>query len=274
MANKPKPAVGENPALSYKRLRTIIGFVALTLPITCLLAGLVDGHIESSISAYYYTKVTIVFTGTMCVIGIFLIAYRFGALVFEDIATTLAGIAALGVAFVHTAPHDPSLSQLRQSDVHLFCATVLLVLLGAISLFVFPADVPKQRPVASYWYRGLGAAIWLSLLLMVLLNKYAVSFYDQNHIFFILESLCVIAFSLAFIIKGNARLVDHEYNHVAEDPAPALQIGVPSQPTARTSSASTDAESTAGACQIRCVSNAARLGVLALAGTGPHDGEH
>jgi hypothetical protein len=246
VANKPKPAVGENPALSYKRLRTLIGLVALTLPITCVLAGLIDGHLESSISAYYYTKVTIVFTGTMCVIGVFLIAYRFGAVVFEDIATTLAGIAALGVAFVHTAPHDPSLSQLRQSDVHLICATVLLVLLGAISLFVFPADVPKQRPVASYWYRGLGAVIWLSLLLMVLLNKYAVSFYDRNHVFFILESLCVIAFSLAFIIKGNARLVDHEYNNVAEDPAPALQIGVPSQPTARTSSASTDAESNRG----------------------------
>jgi hypothetical protein len=113
---------------------------------------------------------------------------------------------------------------------------VLLVLLGAISLFVFPADVPKQRPVASYWYRGLGGVIWLSLLLMPILNKYAGSFYDRDHVFFILESVCVIAFSLAFIIKGNARLVDHEYNNVAEHPDPALQIGVPNLQTALTSS--------------------------------------
>ena len=247
MANKPKPAVGENPALSYKRLRTIIGFVALTLPITCLLAGLVDGHIESSISAYYYTKVTIVFTGTMCVIGVFLIAYRFGAWVFEGASPQpLPGSprsvwpsSTPRLMIHHSRSYDSQTCTSSAPPSCWFCS-------APFPSSVFPADVPKQRPVASYWYRGLGAVIWLSLVLMLLLNKYAVSFFDQNHIFFILESLCVIAFSLAFIIKGNARLVDHQYNHVAEDPAPALQIGVPSQPTARTSSASTDAESNRG----------------------------
>lgn len=44
-----------------------------------LLTGIVDGHIESSISAYYYTKVGNVFTGALCVIGIFLLAYRLTA---------------------------------------------------------------------------------------------------------------------------------------------------------------------------------------------------
>src|SRR6185437_12564230 len=61
-------AWGENPALSYRNLRAIIGYIGLTLPVTLLLAGLADGHIESSISAYYYTKVGNVFTGALCVI--------------------------------------------------------------------------------------------------------------------------------------------------------------------------------------------------------------
>jgi hypothetical protein len=44
-------------------LRAITGVVGLTLPIVLLLAGVVDGHIESSISAYYYSKVGNLFTG-------------------------------------------------------------------------------------------------------------------------------------------------------------------------------------------------------------------
>jgi hypothetical protein len=56
-----KTAWGENPALSYRNMRAIIGYVGLTLPVVLLLAGAVDGHIESSLSAYYYTKVGNVF---------------------------------------------------------------------------------------------------------------------------------------------------------------------------------------------------------------------
>src|ERR1700761_4410652 len=80
-------ARGENPALSYRNLRAIIGYVGLTLPVVLLLTGIVDGHIESSISAYYYTKVGNVFTGALCVIGIFLLAYRriFGGVIWLSI---------------------------------------------------------------------------------------------------------------------------------------------------------------------------------------------
>jgi hypothetical protein len=141
-----KTAWGENPALSYRNMRAIIGYVGLTLPVVLLLAGAVDGHIESSLSAYYYTKVGNVFTGALCVIGIFLLAYRLTSWAIDNIATTLAGICALGVAFFHAAPKDATLSQLRLADVHLACAAALFILLGAISLFIFPRDVlPDQR---------------------------------------------------------------------------------------------------------------------------------
>ena len=58
-------AWGENPALSYRNMRAITGYVGLTLPVVLLLAGLVNGHIESSLSTYYYTKVGDVFTGAL-----------------------------------------------------------------------------------------------------------------------------------------------------------------------------------------------------------------
>jgi hypothetical protein len=198
-------AWGENPALSYRNMRAIIGYVGLSLPVVLLLAGAVDGHIESSISAYYYTKVGNVFTGALCVIGIFLLAYRLTAWAIDNVATTLAGLAALGVAFFHAAPSNATLSQLRLADVHLTCAAALFILLGAISLFIFPRDVLPDQRWRTNWYRAFGALIWLSIILMPVLNWLGGSFYDDNHIFFILETVCVMAFAVSFILKGHGQ---------------------------------------------------------------------
>ena len=198
-------AWGENPALSYRNMRAIIGYVGLSLPVVLLLAGAVDGHIESSISTYYYTKVGNVFTGALCVIGIFLLAYRLTAWAIDNVATTLAGISALGVAFFHAAPQNATLSQLRLADVHLTCAAALFILLGAISLFIFPRDVLPDQRWRTNWYRAFGALIWLSIILMPVLNWLGGSFYNDNHIFFILETVCVMAFAVSFILKGHGQ---------------------------------------------------------------------
>jgi hypothetical protein len=214
-----KTAWGENPALSYRNMRAIIGYVGLTLPVVLFLAGIVDGHLESSISAYYYTKVGNVFTGALCVIGIFLLAYRLTSWAVDNVATSLAGIAALGVAFFHAAPKNATLDQLRLADVHLACATALFILLGAISLLIFPKDMRQDEKLKHNWrvpcYRGLGALIWLSIILMPTLNALAGSFYDGNHVFFILETICVIAFAVSFILKGHGQPSSPDYDKAA-----------------------------------------------------------
>jgi len=230
-----KTAWGENPALSYRNLRAIIGYVGLTLPAVLLLDGLVDGHIESSISAYYYTKVGNVFTGSLCVIGVFLLAYRLTSWAIDNIATTLAGISALGVAFFHAAPKNATLSQLRLADVHLTCATALFILLGAISLFIFPLDMSEDEKLNQKWrdkcYMGLGALIWLSIILMPTLNAVAGSFYDDNHIFFILETICVMAFAVSFILKGHGQPSTPGFDKAAaEQPSSTANTGTPRQP--------------------------------------------
>jgi hypothetical protein len=218
-----KTAWGENPALSYRNMRAIIGYVGLTLPVVLLLAGAVDGHIESSLSAYYYTKVGNVFTGALCVIGTFLLAYRLIAWAIDNVATTLAGISALGVAFFHAAPQNATLSQLRLADVHLGCATALFILLGGISLFIFPRDiiVPDHQRWRANWYMTLGALIWLSVILMPVLNWLAASFYDDNHVFLILETVCVMAFSVSFILKGHGQPSDPGFDRTAGEPPSA-----------------------------------------------------
>jgi hypothetical protein len=202
-------------------MRAITGYVGLTLPVALLIDGLVDGHVESSLSAYYYTKVGNVFTGALCVIGVFLLAYRLTAWAVDNIATTLAGVSALGVAFFHAAPQNATLNQLRLADVHLACAGALFILLGAISLFLFPRDVLPSQHWRANWYRALGALIWLSIALMPTLNWLAGSFYDHHHVFFILETVCVMAFAASFILKGHGQPGDRELDKAASQPAHA-----------------------------------------------------
>jgi hypothetical protein len=236
-------ARGENPALSYRNMRAIIGYVGLTLPVVLLISGAVDGHIEGSISAYYYTDLGDVFTGALCVVGIFLVAYRLRSWALDNIATTLAGIAAFGVAFFHCAPQHATLSQLRLADVHLTCAAVLFVLLGAISLFIFPTtDVDSDEKWRANCYMGLGALVWLSVALMPILNAFASSFFSDDHIFFSLEAVCVMAFAASFILKGHGQLTDPDLasqasqttgtmpSQVGDDGAVA---GTPEQPPVR-----------------------------------------
>ena len=117
----------------------------MTLPAVLLLTGVVDSHIESSISAYYYTKVGNVFTGALCVIGVFLLAYRLTSWAIDNIATSLAGLAALGVAFFHAAPKNATLESAPTGRVHLTCAAALFIILGAISLFIFPHDMSDDE---------------------------------------------------------------------------------------------------------------------------------
>jgi hypothetical protein len=225
-------ARGEDPALSYRTMRAITGYVGLTLPLVLLLTGLVDGHVESSLSAYYYTKVGNVFTGALCVIGVFLLAYRLTVWAVDNIATTLAGAAALGVAFFHCAPQNATPGQLRLADVHLTCAAVLFILLGAISLFIFPRDVmPGQRWRAN-WYIALGALIWLSIALMPTLSSLASSFYNNEHVFLILETVCVMAFAGSFILKGRRQPGDGGLDEAATQPT-YVPASTPRQPAGR-----------------------------------------
>lgn len=195
-------APGESSVLTYRNLRAITGGVGLALPVVLLLAGAIDGHVESSLSTYYYTKVGDFFTGALCVMGVFLVAYRLKEWkTIDDAMTTLAGGCALGVAFFHAAPQHPTPGQLVLADWHLGFATTLFVLLGVISIVVFAGDAPKWSRRAN-WYMALGGVILLGVALMPLLNEFANSFYDNYHLFIILETVCVIAFAVSFILAG------------------------------------------------------------------------
>jgi hypothetical protein len=47
---------------------------------------------------------------------------------------------------------------------------------------------------------------------MPILNALGGSFYDDNHVFFILETICVMAFAASFILKGHGQLSNRGFD--------------------------------------------------------------
>jgi hypothetical protein len=199
-------ADGEDSALSYAAIRRVIGLAGLALPIVLGSAAAVDGHLKGSISAYYYSDLRDYFTGTMCVIGVFLFCYRFRAPHIEAWLAKLAGIAALGVAFFHTSPggHVSHAVQLR-SDVLFASATVLFAILGDISYQFFPSAESReeQRVHERRFYRGCGVVIWSGIAGYALVGNIFRGFCRDHPVLFWVETVCVLAFSLSFLVKGE-----------------------------------------------------------------------
>ncbi|HZP51850.1 hypothetical protein [Actinocrinis sp.] len=52
---------------------------------------------------------------------------------------------------------------------------------------------------------------------MPVLNAVAGSFYDNNHVFFVLETICVMAFAVSFILKGHGLVSDPELDRRAAE---------------------------------------------------------
>jgi hypothetical protein len=72
---------------------------------------------------------------------------------------------------------------------------------------------------------GARTGIWLSvrwsrlsIILMPALSWLASSFYDNDHAFFILETVCVPAFAVSFILKGHGQLGDPGLDRAAGRP--------------------------------------------------------
>src|SRR5919199_3499875 len=115
----------EDPRLiSYYMLRNAIGTIGILLPFVLvfgnmLFEGLV---IQDSISSYYYTRMRDVLVGSLCATGVFLFSYKgyddpnraWRRLPFkgtDDLASTIAGISAVGVALFPTQSGPTALDE-------------------------------------------------------------------------------------------------------------------------------------------------------------------
>ena len=211
---------------SFYRVRQALGFLGLILPVLLIAGGLLSlGGVEPSISDYYHTLLRDIFVGTLAAIGIFLIAYpgharQDGEWLSDDRLTTLAGIAALGVAFfpnedrlrdpVILSPTQLLLGQTQAAIGHYACAVVFLALLGILCLCRFARTThPARRRI----YRACGWMILAMTLAVIIASWFKIrgpagpqKVVNDWMLVLWFETVAIWAFALAWLTKGRADL--------------------------------------------------------------------
>jgi len=212
-----------NPmVISYLTLRRLIGILGIILPALLVLGTFILGschHIQDSISHYYYTIMGDVYVGTLCAVAIFLMTYR-GYEKIDDIASTLAGIFALGSALFSTS-HNPDVQCTIRTlpdlpwriTVHYLSSAFFLLTLSFISIFLFTKSTGLKsirKKIRNSIYITCGIIMFVAILLIFLVK--AVPWLKNNlaplHPVFWLEWLALLAFGTSWLIKGEALLAD------------------------------------------------------------------
>jgi hypothetical protein len=229
---KPSILVG-----SYLGLRRCVGIIGVALPIALLIGGLIFPPLRYSVSGYYYSAMRNILVASLCIMGIFLVTYRgYDNSKLDAWVTSIAGLATIGVALFPTS--DPAFSPAWVGKWHPYFAAVALAgqALMALEFTRTRADDPKtgwraeiklvlKALIFRYTephYRELdpaerdrkmtrnktySACAWLIIVGVVLAfaqNFWPDSVKAQTQWLFWFESLSIVAFGIAWLVKGEA----------------------------------------------------------------------
>lgn len=196
---------------AYTHLQQIVGVMAVLLPFVLIVGNraLTGDELESSISAYYHTRMGDVFVGVLWALAVFFLSYNYKPLPgfnLDNKLSTLATLAAVGVAVFPTTSDASVATQSEQvvGRVHLTFAGLLFGLLAVFALFLFPRSsgtmTPEKRRRNAV-YRTCGVIIVAAMVLVPLSNLLDPP--DSLHAFFWLETTCVVAFGVSWLVKGG-----------------------------------------------------------------------
>jgi len=223
---------------AYLLLRIAIGVIGLLLPFTVMLAvDVLEGtnpFVRGSVSAYYYTGARDLFVGSLAVIGVFLIFYKFpmpetpNRHRSERRRGTVAGVGALLVAYFPTGrpgcdgdpdcvlvPRTPLQQTLGEGfveAVHYLGAGVFIVALGIMAFAFGEAEGPgtsrpldkrkRQKFTPEEWqrfHRTCGVLIFGSLAVLAVIK---IAGLPDEYALFIVEAVCSVAFGASWLAKG------------------------------------------------------------------------
>ena len=196
---------------SYLFMRRAIGILGTALPAILIIGTLLldGGPPLGSISDYVYTDMRSVLIGTMAAIGVFLISYRgYGRI--DDILADVAGVGAIGVALFPTTPYfgHPSGKQQFVGLLHITSAAIFFAATIIFCLFLFTrssSPQPTGRKRARNWvYIGCGVIMLACLITIGIIE----AFLGGGNEVLWLESAAVMAFGIAWLVKGETLLAD------------------------------------------------------------------
>lgn len=198
--------------VDYLVLRRTLGILGIALPIVLVMGN--SFVMQESISHFYYTKMSVVFTGTLIAFGLFLLSYRGydkkdSELISDNIITNIAGVMAFFVALVPTACAECSLEvpnghdNVVKNSIHLISAGLFIVIMGYMSFSQFTKSdktdsLTKKR---NRLFRICGVVIWLAVLALII--KFSIDFNVFANYIFWCETVALIAFGIAWLVKGK-----------------------------------------------------------------------
>ena len=214
-----------NSSLSYLALRQVLGVLGLAMP---LLIWIFNGfELKSSISHYYYSPSSVIFTGFMITFGVFLIFYPGREdetdCISDNWITTIGGFGAILTAFIPTAYCSSCPKPLHYSieltdfcgttqlttqymhnnqilgAMHLCCAALFLILMGYMSYARFTKG--NTSPKMKIFYKCCAFMVWTPLLILGLEFLFDVEWTHCD--VYICECISIGSFGLAWLVKGK-----------------------------------------------------------------------
>jgi hypothetical protein len=201
--------------VSYRFLRRAIGLIGSLLPIALPLGYSISSgqyRLLASISSYYYTDMRNVFVGSMCSVGIFLVCYRYRR--WDDILSSIAGAAAIGVGLCPPVPPNPSGEARVVGGLHVVFAALFLITIAVICWALFPTSDPplpgqaSRQATRNRVYRICAAVIMGFTALAGASALLPQSFIERYHPLFWCEAVATLAFGVAWWIKGDTFIKD------------------------------------------------------------------
>ena len=209
----------ENYEISYMTIRKAIGFLGIGLPIVLWIGMKIRGcgFMPDSISNYYFTRMGTVMTGTLCVVAMFLFAYR-GKEKIDTIVSNLASVFALGIALFPNQVDfcEPNCyvvlvtSTSLVMNLHFISAGLFLLTLAGMSLFLFTRtnqiEIKKPKRNRNRVFRICG---WTIVVCVAILGAYFAYTslikpgFEIKQFIFSFESIALVAFGIAWLTKAE-----------------------------------------------------------------------
>jgi len=218
-----------DPAVSFLQLRKLVGFIGVLLPVVLPLGYLAFFHssgFPDSVSGYYYTGMRNVFVGALCVLGVFLVAYRAYGDKWDNWITNIAGAFAVCVAFFPTQPVGATPHQKNIGHLHFVFAALLFTMLAIMALRFTKTDQDdpgREKRLRNIFYRICAALIAGSMVAALISNLPAL--YQNTPSLFVFETIAIEAFGISWLVKG-------EVVRPLNDPKPAALTALTAEPPA------------------------------------------
>jgi hypothetical protein len=185
-------------------MRRTVGIIALALPLGAFFVH--PPGVPSSISAFYWLGLQNYLVGCLCAVAMF----QFGCRGYDgrdEFAGIFSAVCAVGVAFFPTVK-DESSGQVPW--VHYTFAGLLFVTLACTCLFLFrltDQEKPTPRKLLRNWiYLISGLVIVASIAAIAVCALILKPVYFPYK--FVFETTSLVAFGIAWLVKGEAFLKD------------------------------------------------------------------